>query len=1073
DSLLGYSNVSFPKDSIFRLAASYYDSYDFNPNQAPPFSYDRTHITGLPTKASAKVRGMATGSRVRLLSITGNVTANWLKSAVFYDGYDRVIQTQSNNHLDLNAVDKSSVLYNTIRRVARTKLTHTAQSATTHITQWNLYDHAGRVQKTYHKINSNDSVLVAQYDYNALGQLVDKKLHKTGATSFLQSVDYRYNIRGWLTSINNDKLKSDNGITNDDTDDYFGLEMLYEKTDTLGGSQFFNGNVSAIKWKGPGKAGYGNRRSYKFAYDKSDKLKAATFQAHAGSAAANWSKEANTLNEVLTYDHNGNILTLDRKRNARTLGGSDVASSVDNLTYGYATNSNLLVSVQDTDTAGGFKNLANTGSEYAHNSDGSMTRDDNKGISSITYNMLGKPQVVTFANGQKVEYIYDASGTKLTVKTWQGATLKSVTNTAGGLVYEGSTPALSNFFSPEGRVVKSGANFEYQYAIADHQGNTRVVFTSAPAAPQSYFANMEAATNTNFNNYTSRVNFDLMDHTDSVYDQTDYSQKLYGNSGSQVGVAKSFKVYPGDKVSIRAFAKYYDPETTTSNLSGFASALVSAYGVSPPGSGEAANAWSALNNYGAVAAGGGGHANSSGSYPKAYVNLIAFDKKYNFLDGAWDQINGGRQLGSTPTAHDEMYQEYVAREEGYVYVFVSNENPTLVEVYFDDVTVTITPGNVIQANEYYPYGLQTTNSWTRSSTLDNNFLYNGGTELNRTTQVYDLYYRNYDPALGRFGQVDPKASKYGPVSPYHFAGNSPVVMNDPMGDEYDAFAVMDGSYVASGRGEATYRDMDPYGRYMTARIMAESIERMSMMRADQEPELSIADGIHTFVFGNGVVTYSYTSDESFESMIKDRKIDEVKAMFASTAPIVSNYEGGPRLWQAADGGFVQVRDGKAYIPGTEQRYYGAVVPLSQDGLQDGYINIDRFVPKDFRGGLPPDYVGVYIAASYVSMSNRFSGYNWIYNESTNHSSTIETDPNNLRNQGPFYYGEDHGYGMDHFEKLNVYSATEFPIMNFMVDLTLYGREGANYTEIGTVRYGFNFSNGILTPISPTITYKGQ
>ena len=63
--------------------------------------------------------------------------------------------------------------------------------------------------------------------------------------------------------------------------------------------------------------------------------------------------------------------------------------------------------------------------------------------------------------------------------------------------------------------------------------------------------------------------------------------------------------------------------------------------------------------------------------------------------------------------------------------------------------------------------------------------------------------------------------------------------------------------------------------------------------------------------------------------------------------------------------------------------------------------------------------------------------------------------------------------MDYFQKNNIYPASEFPILNFMVDLTLYGREGSNYTEIGTVRYGFSFNNGILSPTKPTITYKGQ
>ena len=101
---------------------------------------------------------------------------------------------------------------------------------------------------------------------------------------------------------------------------------------------------------------------------------------------------------------------------------------------------------------------------------------------------------------------------------------------------------------------------------------------------------------------------------------------------------------------------------------------------------------------------------------------------------------------SPKAAHDYMMQEVTVKEEGFAYVYVSNESPTLVEFYVDDVVVTQTPSNVIQYNEYYPFGLQTANSWTRDNS-SNNFLANGGTELNTTTGLYDLHYRNYDAAL--------------------------------------------------------------------------------------------------------------------------------------------------------------------------------------------------------------------------------------------------------------------------------------------------------------------------------------
>jgi len=93
--------------------------------------------------------------------------------------------------------------------------------------------------------------------------------------------------------------------------------------------------------------------------------------------------------------------------------------------------------------------------------------------------------------------------------------------------------------------------------------------------------------------------------------------------------------------------------------------------------------------------------------------------------------------------------------------------------------------NVIQYNEYYPFGLQTANSWTRENVTGNNFLGNGGTELNTTSNLYDLDYRNYDPILGRMNGVDPMATKYASLTPYNFSFNDPVTFNDPSGADPD------------------------------------------------------------------------------------------------------------------------------------------------------------------------------------------------------------------------------------------------------------------------------------------------
>ena len=80
----------------------------------------------------------------------------------------------------------------------------------------------------------------------------------------------------------------------------------------------------------------------------------------------------------------------------------------------------------------------------------------------------------------------------------------------------------------------------------------------------------------------------------------------------------------------------------------------------------------------------------------------------------------------------------------------------------------------------------------------NNFLYNAGSELNKTTSNYEMFFREYDPALGRMMSVDPVAGKYSSLTPYNYAFNDPVTYNDPLGDDasdrnYGKFSYFNGS----------------------------------------------------------------------------------------------------------------------------------------------------------------------------------------------------------------------------------------------------------------------------------------
>jgi RHS repeat-associated protein len=70
----------------------------------------------------------------------------------------------------------------------------------------------------------------------------------------------------------------------------------------------------------------------------------------------------------------------------------------------------------------------------------------------------------------------------------------------------------------------------------------------------------------------------------------------------------------------------------------------------------------------------------------------------------------------------------------------------------------------------------------------NKNLYNGGSEwqndyANNQPDYYQTFYRNYDAALGRFAGVDPEPEGSESITPYQYAGNNPIVGNDPFGNK--------------------------------------------------------------------------------------------------------------------------------------------------------------------------------------------------------------------------------------------------------------------------------------------------
>src|SRR5699024_9841586 len=94
----------------------------------------------------------------------------------------------------------------------------------------NKYDGDGRLLTVTKTINDNASTkrVIATNTYDALVQLEASILGNN-----LETLDYDYNIRGWLTGINKAYTQSAN------TSHYFGMELGYDKSATKNGTTTF------------------------------------------------------------------------------------------------------------------------------------------------------------------------------------------------------------------------------------------------------------------------------------------------------------------------------------------------------------------------------------------------------------------------------------------------------------------------------------------------------------------------------------------------------------------------------------------------------------------------------------------------------------------------------------------------------------------------------------------------------------------------------------------------------------------------------------------------------------------
>ena len=484
------------------LTVCYYDNYDFLLHHAMAdsmryrlmSSYDEA--VGVTPGETYRTRGLLTGTVTYLLKGSDSIT-----EAIYYDAEGRRVQSHrrnvrggwEHNYHRLNAFtgDLLAFLHE-----------HSASGyspVTENITH--TYDGKRRLLTTTHSINGCTPVTLASYTYDAVGRVSSKTV------GGLETTSYTYNVRSWPTKISGQRF-TERLCYNAPVEGLApGLAHQYR----------WNGTVAAYAWLSGSET---LQRGYSLLYDGLDRLTTANYGE--GPSLESYHTK---YDEKAEYDCMGNPTWIYR-RSPDVINDIRPSSPSDRLRLEYE--GNQLVHVTDSVTSGHdysgafhFEDGADETVEYEYDANGNMTKDLNRNITEIRYNLLNLPSMIAFGDNTYIYYTYSATGEKLTTRyavrflpmlaPGGGDPSSTEAESSGGMGDDisGSGTRVLPSVNPSGDMTKhycgnvvydSGERMlltdegyvtfaangtpQYHYYLKDHLGNVRVVMGQAGAVEQ-------------------------------------------------------------------------------------------------------------------------------------------------------------------------------------------------------------------------------------------------------------------------------------------------------------------------------------------------------------------------------------------------------------------------------------------------------------------------------------------------------------------------------------------------------------------------------------------------------------
>ena len=392
--------------------------------------------------------------------VTPNAANGVLQTTFNYDTYGRINSTSGNNHTNLGSTTAESISYgydNGDNILTETRSSNHSAGNTT-IANSRLFDSWGRLTQTKQNLNNSGDKIISELSYTDKDQLAWKKIGNG-----LQQIDYGYLQNGLLSSINGTSALSGStfpvsnmltGFTTPTfsatTDDLFRQVLEYNTlTGGLNGTSQNSGNIGQMIWQVKGRSA----QAYGFSYDYLDRL---TNSRYSNYTAAGGIDPVDYYGESLNFDARGNVTSITRQGMVKN------TSSYSNSTID------------------GQSLTLQSGSNLVTQSNGTSSVPTSHISLDAPHNHLNLPIKFDFGSNNTIELLYDGLGNKLrkTVKTSGTVTLTQ--DYLDGIELKNNT--VEAVYNEEGRAFNNSGTFRYEFALRDHIGNTRLVFTDKNAS---------------------------------------------------------------------------------------------------------------------------------------------------------------------------------------------------------------------------------------------------------------------------------------------------------------------------------------------------------------------------------------------------------------------------------------------------------------------------------------------------------------------------------------------------------------------------------------------------------------